>query len=95
MGCFFEGNLFLASEVVVKACEERDQWLTAQAFEAREQDTAMMEELTNYKVWSKPPPRWFKCNVGLSWDKKKKLVGTAWTLEMTMGKLFCIAEEVL
>lgn len=35
-GLLIEKKLFLASEVVEKACEEMDQWLVAQACESRE-----------------------------------------------------------
>lgn len=86
-GWLFEENLFLASEVVEKACDERDQWVEAQAIDYRAQQLDRLEILVHVNTWSKPPETWVKCNIGLSWSKRNQLIGVSCVLRDDRGKV--------
>lgn len=77
-GWLFEGKLYLASDVVKKAGEEKDQWFEARSIE----DTVNLIEEEESSVaqtkWSKPPDNWLKCNVGSLGQKRKQMAGASW-----------------
>lgn len=84
-GWLFESVLFLAPEVVKKASDERDQWLTAQVIEYRIQSTVNISVPETLLKWSRPPDSWVKCNVGFSYSNKNQLVGGSWVLRDARG----------
>lgn len=84
-GWLFESVMFLALDVIKKACDERDQWVAAQVVESSIQEVAIVSDPKIPKKWSRPHDSWVKCNVGLSWSKKNQMVGGSWVLRDDRG----------
>lgn len=84
-GWLFDGKLFLALDVVTKACDVRDQLFEAQVVESLFQQAEEVVIQNNGHPWKKPPEVWIKCNIGFSWYKRKRLLGGLWVLRDETG----------
>lgn len=66
-GLFFEEKIFLASEVVSKACEESNLGFYVQSTQKDVELKENPEKVSVKKKWKLPPYPWLKCNIGASW----------------------------
>ncbi|KAG7543688.1 hypothetical protein ISN45_Aa07g035770, partial [Arabidopsis thaliana x Arabidopsis arenosa] len=76
----FEGMVYLVKDLLDKIKASSDEWFHAQEIEIGEEKKEQ-DVLDGIKrLWRPPPKPWLKCNVAFSWDKEKKIGGSAWVL---------------
>lgn len=80
----FEGKDFSAEDTVRKAMEDSKEWFDAQKMEQSVRDTFKISNESPVR-WEAPRRGFHKCNVGLSWSKKKKLLGASWIVRNDEG----------
>lgn len=81
----FEGPEFKAGEIVDKAYDEASVWFAAQKLDKERETCDFEPELPHRRTWSKPSRNWRKCNYGITWSKKKKLLGATWIVRDHKG----------
>lgn len=77
---FFKGLSFYAVETMKKVLEESESWFMAQEVDREDQGDHQTHLHHKGIRWKRPPGEWLKCNIGCSWNKKKKLGGGSWVL---------------
>ncbi|KAF8105022.1 hypothetical protein N665_0164s0037 [Sinapis alba] len=83
----FEGNSFLPPEIISKIMVEAELWSMAHQHE-KERDRDHKEALKlEDQIWSPPNRGWFKCNIGVDWDRNLKRGGGAWVVRNDRGQV--------
>lgn len=81
----FEGMVYLVKDMLDKIKASSDEWFHAQEIEIGEEKKEQDVLDGIKKLWRPPPKPWLKCNVAFSWDKEKKIGGSAWVLRNSEG----------
>lgn len=81
----FKGFLFDGMQTWKKAEEEASLWFLAQTLGSGGKGEWEVSRQERKIKWRKPPSETFKCNIGMSWSKKKKIVGASWVLRDSNG----------
>ena len=81
----FEGFLYDSIQIWKKAEEEASLWFVAQSLGSEGKGGGVDSEQKREVKWKKPPRHFFKCNIGMSWSKTKKVAGAAWVLRDSNG----------
>ena len=84
-GLIFEGMEFEALTVVRKAFDDMNEWAQAQVVEAINSSSPSVGPYISQVECSPPPVLWRKCDIGVEWDKSKKVYGAAWLLRDDKG----------
>lgn len=72
-------------EIVNKALDEASVWFAAQKLDSEGEKHDQQPEIIHKQTWGKPSRNWSKCNFGISWSKKKKLLSAAWIVRDYKG----------
>ncbi|XP_013589702.1 PREDICTED: uncharacterized protein LOC106298169 [Brassica oleracea var. oleracea] len=82
----FEGKEFDAMGTIRKIKDDVAVWFAVQSMdqgiESGEKEKGIMVRKTK---WRKPSEGWLKCNVGVMWSKKNRVMGCAWVLRDHRG----------
>ena len=81
----FEGFLYDSIQIWKKAEDEASLWFVAQSLGSEGKGVGVDSEQKREVKWKKPPRHFFKCNIGMSWSKTKRLAGAAWVLRDSNG----------
>lgn len=83
------------NSIVCKAKDNARVWLeiNEQRPEARRVSCSVSE--SREKIWIKPQPNVFKCNVSSSWVNSSSLIGAAWVLRDHYGELHLHSRDAL
>lgn len=76
----FEGFLHEGAQVCVKAKEEAKLWFVAQGLNEMGEDRGSNEVNLRNEGWQRPPVDVVKCNIGMEWSQKRRIMGAAWIL---------------
>lgn len=85
----FEGRVFNAMELVLKARQDAEEWFTAQVVEEEWQREERISNPPVKRKWIPPEPGWGMCNIGMEFDKITGLVGGGWVLRNERGVVLC------
>ena len=81
----FEGFLHEGVQVCVKAKEEAKLWFMAQELNEMGEDRESDEVNLRNEGWQRPPVNVVKCNIGMKWSQKRRIMGAAWVLRDSNG----------
>ncbi|KAG7591372.1 Endonuclease/exonuclease/phosphatase superfamily [Arabidopsis thaliana x Arabidopsis arenosa] len=82
-----EGKQFLAVDTINKIKGDASQWLFSQSAEKELDQLHENERRLVKKVWKPPDSLWDKCNIGVSWLKRKNVVGASWVVRDSHGRV--------
>lgn len=85
-------NLFFMKEsssrplkLLKKIREDVEFWCLAQTVKDEVEEAKTREDTVQSSKWKPPEINWLKCNIGVFWDKKKRVGGCAWVLRNNQG----------
>lgn len=81
----FEGRCFTPSDLVLKANRDATEWFLAQAMEKEWIQEEKASRPIVHRNWHPPKPGWKMCNVGVDFDKSKRVAGGAWVVRNERG----------
>lgn len=84
---FFEGKLALGPSFINGIYKEVDHWFFIKSLEEQEKTIDLEKKKRIIFGWKPPPISWFKCDIGIAWDKVRNQSGASWLLRNREGKV--------
>ncbi|KAG2303976.1 hypothetical protein Bca52824_032627 [Brassica carinata] len=81
----FEGRCYEPAVLVLKANRDAVEWFMAQDIEEGWKQEEKARQPVHRRNWNPPKKGWKMCNVGVDFDKTKRVAGGAWVLQNERG----------